>query len=727
MAGKLQNPESKFNMDFKWLTEHILKVYLDASGTDVSEVLELLDENLSVIGTGRQEFFTSLQEFEGVLADEVDRRGTVSFEWKDFKSYEQILDDTHVLVYGTVRILGRFESGFVCINMESRYSMLYGFIDGVWKLMHIHHSVPDKEQLENEEFPSTLAKQVDQYQAIFNVLSRNYKNVYLVNLNTATARVLKFETHYVKLPHDDFSKEFAYADLIEPWVATLVHEDDRETLSHALSVDNLREVLSAQDVYTGTYRSIANDKLSYYQYKVATLYPGMSTVVLAFQNIDAIIEEHLESERKEHEKEEAYQKELITAKENADKANAAKTEFLLRMSHDIRTPINGIMGMLDIEDRCSDDVAKLAECRVKIRDASAILLDIINEVLDMSKLESGEIRLEHVSFDLISVAKDVYYACKKQADDRGISIVQENCSVKCGSLLIGSAAHLKRLMMNILSNAIKYNKDNGKIFITFRTFECENDKVKLEFKCRDTGIGISPDFIEHVFEPFTQESGSSRTRYAGTGLGMSIAKSIVDKMGGTITVESIRGEGSTFDVIIPLELASSQQTASEDENIHADSCSLKGMKLLMAEDNELNMEIARFMLEQTGAQVLETWNGQEAVDAFEKSAPYELDAILMDIMMPLVDGYDAAKQIRKLDRPDAKTIPIIAMTANAFAEDRQAAIAAGMNEHITKPLNAANVVRTVLKFAAEYRKSAPCKGGGNNLKIFNNCISAQCV
>lgn len=690
--------EKNMNIDFKELTEYILKSYLDAS-EDSLQVIDLLDDSMSVIGTGKQEFYTNLEDFLKSFITDIKQREQVNFEWKNFKQYEQVLDETHVLVYGSVLILGTFDGESICINMDTRFTILYVLIDGKWKVLHIHHSIPDKEQLENEEFPRTLGKQIEESQSVFNALARNFKNVYLVNLKTGKARILKFETKYVQIPDIDHNQEISYDELIFPWIDTLVHQEDRDTLKEALSIQNLKEQLSNQEEYVGNYRSIAKGKISYYQYNACKLASRDDVIILGFQNIDTIIEEHLAEDKKEREKEEAYQKELILAKENADRANVAKTEFLLRMSHDIRTPINGIMGMLDIEDKYFNDIDKLKECRTKIRESSKILLDLINEVLDMSKLESGDIYIEHVPFDLLELSKEVFDTLNKQAKDKDITIIQENCNAKI-TKLIGSPLHIKRLIMNIVDNAIKYNKDHGKIYITCNVSSNDNQIARFEFKCRDTGIGMDEEFMNHVFEPFTQENISSRTKYVGTGLGMSIAKSIVEKMNGTISVESIKGEGTTFFVTIPLEIATSLVT-DNSTNTDLENCSIEGYKILLVEDNELNMEIAKFMLEEEKASVIEAWNGQEAVDIFSASKQKEFDAILMDIMMPIMDGYEATKIIRNLDRVDAKKIPIIAMTANAFAEDKQKAIITGMNDHISKPIDSKKLVQMISKYVAK--------------------------
>ena len=404
----------------------------------------------------------------------------------------------------------------------------------------------------------------------------------------------------------------------------------------------------------------------------------------------------------ENEELKAALEELRVTKQEAEQANRAKTDFLLRMSHDIRTPMNGIMGMLEIEDRCADDVERLGECREKIRDSSKILLDLVNEVLDMSKLESGEIILEHIPFDLDVESKEVYYSVKKQADDRDIEIVQEDCEV-IHNRLIGSPIHLKRLMLNIIGNAVKYNKEHGKIYITCKEVDNDGKTMQLKFTCRDTGIGMSPEFLEHVFEPFTQENASPRTRWGGTGLGMSIAKNLAERMGGTISIESTQDVGTTVDVVIPFEIDASLPEKLQTQD-GAEHDSIRDMHILLAEDNELNMEIAKYLLEEEGAKVTKAWDGQEDVDIFAQSAPGEFDIILMDVMMPALNGHEAARKIRAMNRSDAGSIPIVAMTANAFTEEKLASLEAGMNDHIIKPFRIELVVKTVANLVAEYRR-----------------------
>ena len=400
-------------------------------------------------------------------------------------------------------------------------------------------------------------------------------------------------------------------------------------------------------------------------------------------------------QKQEQEKDEKYKAELLIAAKKAEAANEAKTEFLQRMSHDIRTPINGICGTLDVADHYADDMKKQTECRGKIKEASHLLLELVNDVLDMSKLESGEVVLEEIPFNLSSISREVFVVIEQIAAEQNIRIVWEKKEITHRDF-IGSPGYVKRVMMNILSNAVKYNRENGHIYITCTEIPSEQPGMTtMEFVCRDTGIGMTEAFQKQIFEPFAQEHTGSRTKFAGTGLGMPISKKLIEKMGGTITFESAEGIGTTFVIRVPFKIDLDVDIREEQADVSEKS--IKGLHILLAEDNELNMEIAEFMFQNEGTEVTKAWNGQEAVELFEKSRPGEFDVILMDIMMPVMNGYEAAKMIRSLDREDAKVIPIIAMTANAFAEDRLRAKEAGMNEHIAKPVDAKLLVKIIHK------------------------------
>ena len=400
-------------------------------------------------------------------------------------------------------------------------------------------------------------------------------------------------------------------------------------------------------------------------------------------------------QKQELEKEEKYKAELLIAAKKAEAANEAKTEFLQRMSHDIRTPINGICGMLDMADHYADDMKKQTEYRVKIKGASHLLLELVNEILDMSKLESDEVVLEESPFNLSSISREVLVVIGQIAAEQNIRIVWEKKEITHRHL-IGSPGYVKRVMMNILSNAVKYNKENGCIYISCREIPSEQPGMTtMEFVCRDTGIGMTEEFQKYIFEPFAQEHTGSRTKFAGTGLGMAISRKLVEKMGGTITFESEKGVGTTFVIRVPFKIDPDADKREEQKDVSEKS--IKGLHILLAEDNELNMEIAEFVLQNEGADVTKAWDGQEAVELFRNSEPGEFDVILMDIMMPVMNGYEATKMIRSLDREDAKEVPIIAMTANAFTEDRIRAKEAGMDEHIAKPVDMELLVKIIHK------------------------------
>ena len=403
-------------------------------------------------------------------------------------------------------------------------------------------------------------------------------------------------------------------------------------------------------------------------------------------------------QKQELEKEEKYKAELLIAAKKAEAANEAKTEFLQRMSHDIRTPINGICGMLDMADHYADDMKKQTEYRVKIKGASHLLLELVNEILDMSKLESDEVVLEESPFNLSSISREVLVVIGQIAAEQNIRIVWEKKEITHRHL-IGSPGYVKRVMMNILSNAVKYNKENGCIYISCREIPSEQPGMTtMEFVCQDTGIGMTEEFQKYIFEPFAQEHTGSRTKFAGTGLGMPISKKLIEKMGGTITFESEEGVGTTFVIRVPFRIDTDRSDRVETRE--KQEASIRGMHILLAEDNELNMEIAEFMLQNEGAVVTKAWNGQEAVELFKKSRSGEFDVILMDIMMPVMNGYEATKMIRALDREDAKEVPIIAMTANAFTEDRIRAKEAGMDEHVAKPVDGELLVKVIHKLVS---------------------------
>ena len=383
--------------------------------------------------------------------------------------------------------------------------------------------------------------------------------------------------------------------------------------------------------------------------------------------------------------------ELRRTAQEAEKANLAKTDFLRRMSHDIRTPINGIQGCVDIADRYPDDLELQQEARTKIRTASGYLLNLVNDVLDMNKLESGNIQLERKHFNLLELLHNTNEITRMQANESGINYYVEDGEI-IHTQLIGSPVHFQQILMNIGSNAVKYNYDGGSVTVTCREVSYTDTTAEYELTCTDTGIGMSEEFQKKAFEPFAQEGQSARTNYAGTGLGLAIARKLIELQGGTLSFESIQGKGTKFILHISFEISAEE---SEKRSQMYQNCSVEGIQVLLAEDNELNMEIAEFLLKEEKMIVTKAWNGREAVEIFENSEPGYFDVILMDLMMPQMGGLEATRRIRKLDRRDAETIPIFAMTANAFLDDIAQSKAAGMNEHFSKPLQMEKVIDAI--------------------------------
>ena len=396
-------------------------------------------------------------------------------------------------------------------------------------------------------------------------------------------------------------------------------------------------------------------------------------------------------------KELAYQQELVKAVESANQANTAKTDFLNRMSHVIRTPLNGILGMLDIAQKNETNPKALLECHEKMRTAAFHLKALVNDVLDMQRMETDRFFLEQIPFDIREILDNCWSMLEAQASRLDITLEK----IKPGSLkypyLIGSPLHIRQIFMNLLSNAIKYNKPGGSISIHAKIIRQVHQNVIYKFIISDTGIGISPEFQKHIFEPFAQEDTGARTIYKGTGLGMAIVHRLVQEMGGTIQLKSEKNVGSTFTLILPFTIDEHQPSASA-ETATDTPADLTDLHILVVEDNELNLEIAVFSLEAAGLNVSTAINGLEAVRLFEKSKPYEYDIILMDIMMPVMNGLDATKAIRGLSRPDAPTVPIIALSANAFAEDIQKSKNAGINEHLAKPLEMDKVLKVIASY-----------------------------
>ncbi len=396
--------------------------------------------------------------------------------------------------------------------------------------------------------------------------------------------------------------------------------------------------------------------------------------------------------RKLMEQKEESNRILKEAAEEAQSANKAKSEFLSHMSHDIRTPINGIMGMTEIALKNVSDASRVKDCLGKISNSSQHLLSLINDVLDMSRIESGKVTVNSAPMNMTATTEGCASIIGGQLLNRDVELVREFGDFAHPNL-IGDELHLRQVLINILGNSVKFTPDGGKIYFRVKETGSADGKANFHFEIEDTGIGMKPEFLQHIWEPFSQEDGGNRTNYKGTGLGMAITKQFVDMMGGTISVESRLHEGSKF--VIELGFDIDQNAAAAAETPEETEFHLDGMRVMLVEDNPLNTEIAQFMLEEVDITVTSVENGQLAVELFQNSESGSFDVILMDIMMPVMNGLDAARAIRALDRPDAKTIPIVAMTANAYDEDVRNAREAGMNGHLAKPIDTALLYRTL--------------------------------
>lgn len=492
----------------------------------------------------------------------------------------------------------------------------------------------------------------------------------------------------------DSAKEW-FADVL----AKFVESSCKDVLAEFFNLNTLEERLESKSSISREY--LALDGI-WRRASFVVEERDESDFVTEVLYLEQIIEEEKQSEL-------AEQQELKKAVEEARRENAAKSDFLSKMSHDIRTPLNGLLGMLENAEKNLSNPEKVRYCHERMRYAASHLLALVNDILDIRKLEDGELSFERTPYDIREVLESCWSMLEMQAIKSDVTLQPISSGSVTHPYLIGSPLYIRQIFMNILSNAIKYNKPGGKIQIRVETVEQQEQTIIYKFMISDTGIGMTPEFQEHIFEPFVQEDSEAHNDYNGSGLGMAIVHHLVEEMGGNIQVNSQKDIGTTFTLTLPFTIDEHKDTLPKIVEIESE-VDLSGTHVLVVEDNELNLEIIVFSLEEAGIRVSQARNGKEAVAFFERSIPGEIEAILMDIRMPVMNGLEAAEEIRSLDRSDAATVPIIALSANAFVEDIQKSKKAGMNEHLGKPLEMEKVLKTIAKYKNSFNNSGYLNG-----------------
>ena len=657
--------------DFKLLTRQLLETYLGSDTLGEVAIQDFLDANASIIGTGKQEFFKNIEHFLNSFKFDVEKRKNIHFEFKDLEIEENIVDDQCVFVYGSVQIYGLYDKEVTIIHLDSRFTIIYGVRDGKWKVLHIHHSIPDKEQLEDEEFPITLGKQVQQARHEVEALSAGYSYICLINLETGDVELIKgnnipgLNGRYTQVDHNILLEQVNRL-ITEPFRQSSVEFYDSTTIAKRLEGKNSLFHTCERTDGTWILSMIVPQKYD----------ENGRVVSVLLANRD-----FTEEKKRELEQEEALRQEKI----KAEKANEAKSIFLFNMSHDIRTPMNAILGYSQLMKKELTN-PKLVHYQEMIEQSSQLLLSIINNVLDMARVESGKMELDE-NYEVVgNITQLVCGAFAAEASKKNIEL-NKIVNVEHKHIITDSTK-MQEILSNLISNAIKYTSAGGKVTIDTRELPYDKEGYTLiQTKVSDTGIGMSEEFLPSLFELFTRERNTTLSKIPGTGLGMAIVKNLVDLMNGSIEVESELGKGSTFTITIPHKIANKDYSNINIESSNEFDIDFKGKRILLAEDNELNAEITTTILSEMGFEVKAVEDGILCVNEMQHQPANTYDLILMDIQMPNMDGYKATDCIRHLSQPEKANIPIIAMSANAFEEDKKKAFDVKMNDYITKPID----------------------------------------
>ena len=669
--------------DFKKLTEQLFKIYINAESVNDFGIENYFDENISLIGTGKHELFTNLHEFLESFKVDVKRRGKISIEVRNLHQEEERLGDDYVLAHGTVDFIGLFKDGSVCFEMETRFTIIYKWTNGKWLVQHLHQSIPDLEQMDGEEFPVTLGKQVKKTRQAVHALGTAYYHISRLNLKTKKIELVKRSRKMyldIKENSADWNPQFEIIEgiIAEPFVQKYIDFFDIQTM--AARLHNKESMSSEFKKKDGSWFLSIVVPQSYDK-------NGNVTSVL-IANRDVTDEKLRELKQEE---------ELREAKLKAECANKAKSSFLFNMSHDIRTPMNAIIGYSELASRHLQETDKLGRYLEKIQICGKELLAMLGNVLDLARIENNKVEMEYTVSDVHECFENCAIMFQQQAEskDQTFSLTEQIMY----PYVYMDAPHLSEICLNIISNAIKYINTGGTISCNVVQKSCEKeDWCDMIITISDNGIGMSEEFQKRIFEIFERERNTTLSHIDGSGIGMGITKKLVELMDGTIEVESKQGEGSTFTVTIPCRKASKEETlAKKNSNLCNKNC-LNGVRILLVEDNEINTEIATELLTEEGC-IVETANdGVVCIDMIEKADADYYKMILMDIQMPVMNGYDAALVIRKMKDTKKARIPIIAMTANAFAEDIQKVLSVGMNAHVAKPVDMNILVPTMMKY-----------------------------
>ena len=672
--------------DFKKLTEQLMKIYSNAESVNDLGIENYFDENISLIGTGKHELFANLHEFLESFKFDVKRRGKIRIEIRNLHQEEEILNEDLVLAHGSVDFAGLFKDGSTCFKTETRFTIIYKWTNGKWLVQHLHQSTPDLEQMDGEEFPVTLGKQVKKTRQAFHALGTAYYLILRLDLKTKRVELVK-KTRKMNVDIKDNNIEW------NPQV---------ETIERIIAEPFVQKYMEFFDIQTMAARLHNKESMSS-EFKLKEGSWFLSMVVPQNYDKNGNVTSVLIANRDvtdEKMRELRQEEELREAKLKAECANKAKSSFLFNMSHDIRTPMNAIIGYADLAFRHLQETEKLGRYLEKIQICGKELLSMLGNVLDLARIENNKVEMEYTVSNVHECFENCIIMFQQQAESKNqtLSLTEQIMY----PYVYMDAPHLSEVCLNIISNAIKYTNTGGMISCNVVQKSCEKeDWCNMIITITDNGIGMSEEFQKRIFETFERERNTTLSHIDGSGIGMGITKKLVELMDGTIEVESKQGEGSTFTVTIPCRKASEDDSlVKKNSNLCNKNC-LNGVRILLVEDNEINTEIATELLTEEGC-IVETANdGVVCIDMIEKADADYYKMILMDIQMPVMNGYDTTLTIRKMKDTKKARIPIIAMTANAFAEDIQKVLSVGMNAHVAKPVDMNILVPTMMKYLKE--------------------------